>query len=325
MRIVCLLIFIATTWLAQAQPSLSAFKKTSLLGKDYVPITQWAHAGHFRLQWIITDRQFRATNNTTRMTFEIDSRRARINGVNFVLSLPVLQENGTVYISETDLRNTVHPVLFPESNPTNVVIKTVCLDPGHGGRDPGNLEGSREEKKYTLLLAAEVERLLKESGIKVISTRQRETQTVELDDRPKIANQNDADLFVSLHYNAAANKNVEGTEIYCLTPAGTSSSNSDVGKSPAPSYPSHAHNAKSVLLAYEVQKSLVQKVGVEDRGVKRAQFVVLFNPNCAAILIEAGFMTSSVESKRIYDSEYRTRMARAIVDGILAYKKVVER
>lgn len=297
----------------------------SVSGKNYVRLTQWAQANKLRLQWIVAEKSVRATNSHSRLVFEISSRHAQINGVNFMLSLPVLFQNGTVYISATDLVNTVHPVLYPEKNETNSVIQTICLDPGHGGRDSGKVDGRMQEKRYTLLLAAEVEKLLKQSGFRVISTRYREDDFLELDRRPQLANEKGADLFISLHYNAAANRNVEGSEVYCLTPAGTSSSNGEPGDSPAPSYPAQAQNGKNVLLAYQIQKSLIQNLKVEDRGVKRSQFMVLLNPKCPAVLIEAGFMTNPAESKRIYDSEYRKRMAQAIVDGILAYKKIVER
>jgi N-acetylmuramoyl-L-alanine amidase len=325
MRIVILLFCFAANLFVQAQSPTAPLEKFSLFGRDYVRITDWARANKFRLQWVQTEKQLRATNTTARLLFDMDSRRAQINGINFVLSLPVILQKKTVYISAVDLQMTLQPILFPEKNPTNTTIKTICLDPGHGGRDPGNLDGRMQEKKYTLLLAAEVERLLKQAGFKVVTTRKRDSQYPELEDRPKIANQNDADLFVSLHYNAAANRSVEGTEVYCLTPAGTSSSNGGTETSTAPRYPAHTENAKNVLLAYYVQKALVKNLNVEDRGVKRSQFVVLFNPKCPAILIEAGFMTNPGESKRIYDSAYRKRMALAIVDGILTYKKIVER
>jgi len=157
-----------------------------------------------------------------------------------------------------------------------------------------------------------------------VQTRQSD-RTLELLDRHTIAYESNADLFVSLHYNAAANRKVEGAEVYCLTPEGASSSNGEIGDSPAPRFPAHNFNGKNVLLAYQMQKALVKNLKVEDRGVKRSQFVVLFDPKCPAILIEAGFMTHPIESKRIYDSGYRKRMALAIVDGILAYKKIVER
>ena len=84
-------------------------------------------------------------------------------------------------------------------------------------------------------------------------------------------------------------------------------------------------DAKNILLAYQVQKAMVRSLPVEDRGVKRARFAVLRNARVPAILIEAGFMSHPQESKRIFDPQYRRRLARAIADGILAYKRAIER
>ena len=215
----------------------------------------------------------------------------------------------------------MHPLLFPKKMEEGDTIKTICLDAGHGGSDPGKIDGRMQEKKYTLLLAEEVDRLLKKEGFKVIQTRERD-EKLETWDRPKFANQKKADLFISIHFNAAAKRNVQGCEVYCLTPEGTISSNG--GKS-ASLYPGHHRNAQNTLLAYQMQKSLVKNLNVDDRAVKRAQYVVLLTPKMPAILIEGGFMSNPAESKRIYDPAYRERMAHAIVKGILSYKKILER
>ena len=321
MRFVLLLIFLAGNFVAQAESSLIGLEKITLFGKEYIRATEWAKANKIHLQWVVNERQLRATNSAVRLLFEMDSRRVQFNGVNLTLSFPVIFQKKTVFISSVDLKATLEPLLFPAKEPEGSRIKIICLDSGHGGKDPGKLDGKMEEKKFTLLLTEQVEKLLTHAGFKVVQTRTRD-YTLELTDRSRIATRNNADLFVSLHYNAAPTKSVEGTEVYCLTPEGASSSNG--GKSAA-AYPGHKQNAKSVLLAYEMQKSLVKNLKVEDRGVKRSQFLVLLDQKCPAILIEAGFMTNPSESKRIYDPAYRKRMALAIVDGILAYKKEVER
>ena len=321
MRLAVLLFLWAGILVAPAQSSAGGLEKVSLFGKEYVRATQWARDNNIRLQWVVNERQLRATNAAARIYFEMDSRKVLFNGVNFILSLPVLFQKGTVYISAVDLHATLQPLLYPAKEPEGSGIKTICLDAGHGGKDPGKLDGKMEEKKFTLLLAAQVEQLLTRAGFKVVQTR-RWDSTLDLAERSRIANRNNADLFVSLHYNAAPTRSVEGSEVYCLTPEGTSSSNG--GKS-ASAYPGHAQNAWSVQLAYQMQKSLVKNLRVVDRGVKRSQFLVLLDQKCPAILIEAGFMTSPGESKRIYDPAYRKRMALAIVDGILAYKNAVER
>jgi len=79
------------------------------------------------------------------------------------------------------------------------------------------------------------------------------------------------------------------------------------------------------LLAYQLQKSLTHGLGSDDRGVKRARFAVLRDAGMPAVLIEAGFLSHPAEGKRIFDPEYRRKMAQAIADGLLAYKKIVER
>ena len=77
-------------------------------------------------------------------------------------------------------------------------------------------------------------------------------------------------------------------------------------------------------MAYQVQKALTGQLVVEDRGVRRARFVVLKEVPMPAILVEAAFMSHPAEGKRIFDPAYRRKMARAIADGILAYKRAVE-
>ncbi len=323
MRFAFLLLLLAGSFCALARDSVASLPRTQLYGREYVRITDWAREQKVDLHWITRDRELRATNATSKLYFTMDSRFATFNGIKFVLSCPVIFQKEKVYVSVVDLQATLHPILYPEKMQAGTFIKTICLDAGHGGKDPGKLDGKNHEKRFTLLLAEEVERGLKDAGFAVVQTRTRDLW-LDLPDRAKIANQDSADLFVSLHYNAAGNVNARGTEVYCLTPAGTTSSNADRGHSAAPIFPGSPQSGKSVLLAYQMQKSLVKNLNVEDRGVKRAQFLVLAEATMPAILIEAGFMTNPAEANRIYDSAYRKKMARAVVDGIVTYKKVVE-
>ena len=79
-----------------------------------------------------------------------------------------------------------------------------------------------------------------------------------------------------------------------------------------------------MLLAYHVQKALVHRLGAQDRGVKRARFAVLRSAEMPTVLIEGGFMTHPTEAKKIYDAAYQRKMAAAIVEAVLAYRKAVE-
>ncbi len=116
-----------------------------------------------------------------------------------------------------------------------------------------------------------------------------------------------------------------GPQTFCLTPAGASSSNAGgevIGAGPKAG---NRNDEKNMLLAYEVQKSLLQNLRVADRGVRRARYWVLRDAEMPAVLIEGGFMSNPGEAKRIYDTGYRQQMARAIAAGVAAYKTQVER
>src|SRR5204862_1001175 len=116
--------------------------------------------------------------------------------------------------------DTLNEILSPPSNAPGIKLKTICLDPGHGGNDPGNQAGPYEEQKYTLLLAQEVRELLRAAGFNVVLTRTGDTR-VERSSRPAIAKVRKADLFVSIHFNSTetARDEVKGVEVYALTPA----------------------------------------------------------------------------------------------------------
>ena len=102
---------------------------------------------------------------------------------------------------------------------------------------------------------------------------------------------------------------------------------SDVGggRSPQSADTGNAQDERNVLLAYELQKSITHGMPLEDRGMKRSRFEVLREARMPAILIEGGFMSQSGDARNIYDAAFRKRMARSIVDGILAYKRAVEK
>jgi len=302
-------------------------------GQNYVPLAEWARGNSLYGFTLNRGLEIVLTNRTTRLVFDVDSAQAEINGVNVRLSFPVANVKGVPLIAQFDLDKTVRPLLFPSRYVEPKKITTICLDPGHGGKDSGNRVGGgffgHSEKTYTLLLAFELRDQLKELGFNVILTRNTDTY-VELPDRPALANRHGADLFVSLHFNAAqADKNeVAGPETYCITPVGAASSNahgesgefgSAIGSGPTTA---NRFENKSLLLAYQMEKSLVQNLDANDRGVRRARFAVLRDAAMPAILIEGGYMTNPTEGKKIYDATYRKQMASAIVRGILAYQKL---
>ena len=302
--------------------SASAGRAAFISGHSYQSLTAWADANGFRIGSRHGD-EITLTNRTARLGFAKDSRTAQINGVNVALSFPVAADKGQFSIAQLDLARTVEPLIFPPKVSAKKIF-TIVLDPGHGGKDPGNRFAGRSEKTATLALAGELRDQLSANGFKVILTRTAD-KFVELPVRPDIANRAHADLFVSLHFNATeiGKAEVSGPETYCITPVGASSSNAQGEGANYGATTANLSEKKSLLLAYQVQKALVKYLGVADRSVRRARFAVLRDCEMPAILVESGYLTHPVEGKKIFEASYRKQIAAAIVKGILNYQKLM--
>jgi N-acetylmuramoyl-L-alanine amidase len=304
---------------ASAPAALPHLERVTVSGSEYVRLAEWGASAGCAMKWNKRDGEVIVSGPSARLKFSIDSRRAEISGVSVWLSLPVVNRNGVPMISLADVRSTIEPVLSPHRSEARV--RTVCLDAGHGGKDGGKTLGRNYEKKYTLLLAEETAALLKEEGFKVVLTRNKD-ETVELPERPQLASLRGADVFVSLHYNAA-DTGVHGVEVFCLAPPGMNSSDEGGGTSGYPGEPGNAQDDRNVQLAYQMQKSITRNLPLEDLGLKRSHFEVLRLAHIPAVLVEGGFLSNPEDAKNIYDAGFRKRMARAIVDGLLAYKRAV--
>lgn len=311
---------------ASADAGFGRLERTRLSGADYIRLADWADLYHFHPAWARPREEMQLTNAASRLLFTVDSHRAEIDGVAVHLNSPAALRGTSLLVSSLDLDSVVRPVLFPPKNAARVPLMSVCLDPGHGGKDPGNEEGRRREKDFTLQLARALGEVLGEAGLQVVLTRSGDT-FVPLPDRTETARRRDADLFVSLHFNAALSEKdqVHGVEVYCLTPAGAESTNARGESDDTAACAGNRFDEKNMLLAFQIQKALVRELPVEDRGVKHARFAVLRNARIPAVLVEAGFMSHPQESRRIFDAQYRRELARAIAHGILSYKRLVER
>jgi N-acetylmuramoyl-L-alanine amidase len=309
---------------AISQPALAALEHVEIFGRDCIRISDWAESAKLEAKWTKPEEEYTLSSKWSKLVFTVDSRQAVFNDVVVYLSHPVARKGAEAYLAYLDLTTTVRPLLYPIKNSKSLKIKTVCLDPGHGGRDPGNQEGKYQEKKYTLLLAYELEKQLKSAGFKVVLTRPGD-DFADLTNRPIVAEKKKSDLFISLHFNAASDASVKGAETYCMTPARASSTNARGEGANTGTYPGNRMDDKNILLAWTVQKALNKALETDDRGVRRARFAVLRQATMPAILVESAFMTNSGESKKIYDSAWRQKMAKAITEGVQEYKKLVEK
>lgn len=173
--------------------------------------------------------------------------------------------------------------------------KSVCLDAGHGGTDPGACGNALKEKDITLKMVAKVGKLLTEQGVSVVYTRQSDTY-VGLGERCRIANSKDCDIFVSIHTNSAANATANGIETLCYT----------------------KNN-----LAYYIQQNLIDKLKLTDRGVKeRKDLYVLNSTDMQAVLIELGFISNKNEAELMKQESFLNNSAECIAKGICKYLNI---
>jgi len=213
-------------------------------------------------------------------------------------------------------------------------MRRVVVDPGHGGRDTGAIgpHGIRE-KDVALAIARALAQRLRALGFTVILTR-KDDSYVSLDERTRIANQARADLFVSVHCNAARRRTLSGVETWTLNVASDRYStrlatfeNADAERTVSDlrlilaDLATRANASDARDLAQAVQSSLVRnlrsRVGrVEDHGVKQALFYVLLGAHMPAILVETGFISNPGEEARLRNRKYQTGTADAIARGV---------
>jgi N-acetylmuramoyl-L-alanine amidase len=290
-------------------------------GNRYVSLQKWAAEKGFRVNWRRGDQTITVTNKWARLGFTLESRKASINGITVWLSANLTASKTNLYITQKDINSLFDPILFPPKLAKERRIRTVAICAGHGGKDPGSFFSKHQEKKYTLLLAKEIEEAMAGTGLKPLMIRS-DDEYVHPEDQAFRANKMGADLFVTVHYNVAAEIEAKGLEVYCLTPEGTSSTNGGTTKRRTQGNRNDPFNA---LLAYHVQKSILRDLDMQDRGLKHAAFLMLLELNMPGILIEGGFMTNPSDAHKIFETAGRRKMARAIVDGVLEYKRLVER
>jgi N-acetylmuramoyl-L-alanine amidase len=213
-------------------------------------------------------------------------------------------------------------------------VRRVVVDAGHGGRDTGAIgpHGARE-KDMTLAIARKVAARLKTLGFRVMMTRTRDT-FVPLDERTRIANEAHADVFVSIHCNAARRRKLQGVETWTLNVSGdryaarlAAFENAEAERTVSDlrlilaDLATKANAGDARDLAQSVQSSLVRtlrsRVGpVRDHGVKQALFYVLLGTHMPSILVETGFISNPAEESRLKSSRFQEGTAEAIARGL---------
>ncbi|HEX4956317.1 MAG TPA: N-acetylmuramoyl-L-alanine amidase [Thermoanaerobaculia bacterium] len=225
-------------------------------------------------------------------------------------------------------------------------LTTIVIDPGHGGTETGAIgKGGAVEKELALALALALERRLEAElpGVRVVLTRT-EDLLLPLAERAAIANQNKADLFISIHLNSSAGGRPTGAETYFLSlqasdrlaaaaaerenPPGGGTDGADSEESALAlilwELAQAEHLAESQRFAGLVQAELNQALGLKDRGVKQAPFSVLMGAAMPAVLVELGFLSNPEEEARLKEEPYREQLVTAVARAVARYQATRE-
>lgn len=224
---------------------------------------------------------------------------------------------------------------LPLSLIAGLKVKRVVLDPGHGGKDSGAIgPGGTKEKDLTLAMAKRLKGELEAMGLEVFLTRDRDV-FVPLEERTRFANEKRADLFISLHVNAAHNRKAYGIETYTLNLNSDRYASRLAARENATAQRSigdlhliladlttKANTDDSIRLARLVQSGMVDTLrpkhgdAIRDLGIKQALFYVLVGAKMPAILVEAGFVSHREEEKRLRSTSYQEELVRGMAHGI---------
>jgi N-acetylmuramoyl-L-alanine amidase len=220
-------------------------------------------------------------------------------------------------------------------------VRTVVIDPGHGGEDVGAKgPGGTLEKDVTLAIARKLRAALANSlGLQAFLTRDRDEE-IALDERAAVANNYKADLFVSIHANASRSMGAKGSEVYFLTYQATDEESRRMAAqeggiftpgTPAPASGDLAlilwdmaqaeHLEESSALASRIHEELAGVTGSQGRGVKQAPFRVLVGAAMPAVLVEAAFISNAEEERLLVSDSYQSKVVAALVRGIARYQQ----
>ncbi|MFA5255117.1 MAG: N-acetylmuramoyl-L-alanine amidase [Candidatus Omnitrophota bacterium] len=325
---------------------------------QYVPLIKLCHTYGIEWKWDSVIRTAVITKNG-KIVLRPGSDRILVNGEERRLSSPVVLANGAVFVPVTFVRNVLGLIVEirpaaekdfekipPVCVPGRYSIKSIVIDAGHGGKDPGAI-GRRlhiKEKNLTLSIAKKLKRILEDNGIRVIMTRDSD-EFVSLPERVRIANSSGADLFISIHINASRSRSMNGFECYYLSEATNDNARALEAfenatlKTDEGTVVEHSGNLDKTLwdmkltenrresaqLASDICNAVDNSLVARNRGVKTARFYVIKLTRIPSVLIEIGYLSNKFEELKLRDDGYINRVVDVIAKGILAYKNKYER
>lgn len=302
---------------------VSGWEVAKIEGRDYVSVESMKRFYNFT-KLTRSGNSVVLENAKVEMKLKVGGNECLMNGVKFVFSNSVTTIGEKPYVSRMDLAKLIDPVLRPNFIKNAGDFRTVILDPGHGGKDPGATNSIGNEATYNLKVAAKTKALLEAKGFKVVMTRDTNVY-LSLQERVNLANAIHEDaVYVSIHFNSGG-RAARGIETFTLSPPGVSHYGRGIIAADNRARVGNEHDSANIALATSVHGSLLRRLQKHtfDRGIKRARFSVLSGVKHPAILLEGGFMTHPYEARLIENETYQHAVANGIVDAIAKYRFAV--
>ncbi len=302
-------------------------------GVDYVDAATFFARYGLSGAWSVAGRRMAFKGGGHRLEIEAGEREMTLDGLLLDLGDPVVARAGALHVSVIDAGHLLGPILAPggiaAAPPPS--LRTIVLDPGHGGTDSGaeNKALGINEKTFTLDVAKRLQLLLEALGYRVVLTRTGDTRLApkpeaDLPLRVELANRARADLFISIHFNSvASDTKTSGTEIYTFAPQFQRSVSSwgagqgdDAERTASPV---NRYDPWSAVAAHALHSTLLAKLATSDRGQKIKHLGVLRGLNCPGVLVESAFLSNDSEARKVATPAFRQKIAEGIADGVVAY------
>ncbi len=296
-------------------------------GDTFVEVNDFCRAHGLSPQFDTIDDMVKMESKEKDIRLLLNSLIAYVNGTTFYLKYPPYYRDGRLFIP-AELADIAFGRKIVRRREAPVRVKTIVIDPGHGGKDPGAISPFRgiKEKDLNLSFSRVLKKVLEQKGYKVYMTRSTDI-FLSLQQRTEIAKEKNADLFISIHANANRSRKVNGVEVYYLTPKyfnneARSKSLAEKAELNFEGYFSHntraivwdmicaENNAVSLEFASLLTRQLKQ-FGLKTRPPRGASFYVLKNAYVPSILLEMGYLTNKYDEKLLTSAQYQKQLMEA--------------
>ena len=328
-------------------PGRTGQESVLIEGTRYISLTDLSESYQLSCLWDPIAKKTVLSKEGDEARVLVESTTVLLNDRVYTMPKEARFYNAQVYIPQSFALKTLIPLFRKQALKTKIflpqkdaAIKSVIIDPGHGGKDPGAVgRGGLKEKDVVLDIAKRLKRKLNAMGIEVILTRDCD-KFISLSQRSRIANSyaEKADFFISIHANASYSRRVSGVEVFYIS---ESIDDARRAQSAARDYnlglkedycgkytPAilwdlilSENRRNSIDLAQLVCAALSKNLAQRNRGKKPARFYVLKGTNLPAILVEVGFISNPADEKKLCTNYYRDKIASSITEGLKEYNR----